>query len=129
MIRHLLSAGGALCLQQPGHGHQWFPIARGGAPRGARANNLIVIQTVPMEGDSESVRQLPAAEQLPGSRSQPPPSSSALSTALLRPQDKWETSVVAKPKRMSGIMLVVSGESKECRLSCLTVLLQFCIML
>ena len=84
------SGGGAWCLQQPGPGHHRFPGARGGVQRGARASgNLIVIQTVPMEGDPEPV----------------PVRESASSTAFLRPQDKWETKDSPKPKGMSASLL------------------------
>ena len=92
-----------LCLQQLGHGHPRFPGGRGGFLRGPRAatasSNLIVIQTVPMEGDPESRQQLRGA-RLPGPRSQPAASASDAPTALLRPQDKWEAKETTKRKRM-----------------------------
>ena len=82
-------------------GHLRFPIGRGGyisrggdAPRAS--SNLIVIQTVPMDGESDRAPQCPAVQRLPVAQSQPTPTTSA---SLLRPQDRWSaTATAAKPK-------------------------------
>ena len=91
--------GDASCLQQPRRGHPRFPESRGGFVHGPPpSSNLIVIQTMPMEGDSKPARHRLPTAHLTGPRSQVPPLSNA-PTALLRPQDKWEARETAKPKR------------------------------
>ena len=98
-VMTLVDDTGESCLQQPGRGHPRFPGGRGAFQRGPRpSGNLIVIQTVPMEGDPEPTQHLPTAG-LPGPRA--PPSDGP--TALLRPQDKWTAQKTTKPKRMSQL--------------------------
>ena len=114
-----------MCLQQPqpGRGHTWFPASQGvGLVQDAAppSSNLIVIQTLPMEGEntepmpsshlSSTSQHLPRPQHQSTSHlsstaqhlARPQPQSTASPSILLRPQDKWQSNEMTQPhsKRM-----------------------------